>query len=484
MADNDPTTLPAVSAEHRRICAAQFERANQVIASGNYDYGIQLLITCCRLDPANLIYRQTLRRTEKTKYKNNLRGSRFAWLTTSAAKARIKGAKRHRNYVKVLEHGEEVLARNPWDTGVQLDMAEAADALGQVDLAIWILEQARQKDPNLPALNRSLSRLYEKQGNFAQAIALWELVRKMDPADVEAAHKAKDLAASETIKRGQYDQVRATPKQPVPAKEQAAPASVAAPPAAAPAPARLAPLARMADEVAPLQARIESQPTQASAYLDLAAVYRRHNQFAQARAVLQRGLGPTGNHFQLTLELLELELEPFRQNLAIAEDKLRAEPENAQLEEIRQGLHKEINTREMELYRLKADRFPTDLNHRLELGLRLLRAGQFDEAIKELQSARTDARLSWRALMYLGYCFKNRNNWRLARRNFQDALQALPPQEAATRKELLFTLAQGCAEANELADAVEMGHELANLDFVYRDIGRLLDEWQARLQQA
>jgi len=63
-------------------------------------------------------------------------------------------------------------------------------------------------------------------------------------------------------------------------------------------------------------------------------------------------------------------------------------------------------------------------------------------------------------------------------------LQALPPQEAATRKELLFTLAQGCAEANELADAVEMGHELANLDFVYRDIGRLLDEWQARLQQA
>jgi Flp pilus assembly protein TadD len=240
----------------------------------------------------------------------------------------------------------------------------------------------------------------------------------------------------------------------------------------------------MAEEVAPLQARIEAQPTQASAYLDLAAVYRRHNQFEQARAVLQRGLGPTGNHFQLTLELLELELEPFRQNLAIAEDKLRVEPENVQLEEIRQGLHKEINTREMELYRLKADRFPTDLNHRLELGLRLLRAGQFDEAIKELQTARTDARLSWRALMYLGYCFKNRNNWRLARRNFQDALQALPPQEAVTRKELLFTLAQGCAEANELADAVEMGHELANLDFAYRDIGRLLDEWQARLQQA
>jgi tetratricopeptide (TPR) repeat protein len=473
MADQHPTTLPTVTPEQRRICAAQFERANQVIASGNHDYGIQLLISCCKLDPANIIYRQTLRRTEKTKFRNNLRGSRFAWLTTSAARARIKSAKRGRNYVKVLEHGEEVLARNPWDISAQMDMAEAADALELPALAIWILEQARQKDPNLPVVNRSLARLFEKQGNFAQAIALWELVRKVDPRDVEAVHKAKDLAATETIQRGQYEQVTITPTAAPPVAESARPA-----------PAKQPPLLKLAEEVAPLQAKIESQPTQPTAYLDLATVYRKHKQLEQARAVLLRGLGPTGHHFQITLELLELELEPFRQNLAIAEDKLQAEPECAELREIRQGLRKEINTRETALYRLKADRFPMEMTHRLELGVRLLRAGQFDEAIKELQTARADARLSWRALMYLGYCFKNRNNWRLARRNFEDALQAVPPQEANARKELLFVLAQGCAEAGELADAVEKGNELAHIDFAFRDIGRLVDEWQARLQQA
>lgn len=471
MADPRPTSLPTVTPEHRRICAAQFERANQVIASGNYDYGIQLLISCCKLDPANLIYRQTLRRTERTKFRNNLRGSRFAWLTTSAARARIKAAKRGRHYAKVLEHGEEVLARNPWDISAQMDMAEAADALGLPQLAIWILEQARQKDPTLPALNRSLARLFEKQGNFAQAIALWELVRKVDPSDVEAVHKAKDLAATETIQRGNYEQVTAAPP----------PAAESPPP---PPPVKQSPLSKLADEVAPLQAKIEAEPTQPKAYLDLAAVYRKHQQLEQARAVLLRGLGPTGHQFQITLELLELELEPFRQNLAIAEDKLRADPESVELREIRQGLRKEINTRETELYRLKADRFPMELTHRLELGVRLLRAGLFDEAIKELQTARADARLSWRALMYLGYCFKNRNNWKLARRNFEDALQAVPPQEVSARKELLFVLAQGCAEAGELADAVETGNELAHIDFAYRDIGRLVEQWQARLQQA
>ncbi|HZT80339.1 MAG TPA: hypothetical protein VFA26_08960, partial [Gemmataceae bacterium] len=93
MASNDASILPPPSPEHRRAAAGQFERANQVIAKGDFDYGIQLLLSCCKLDPANLIYRQRLRLTEKRKYNNNLRGSRLAWLTTWTAKARLKAAK-------------------------------------------------------------------------------------------------------------------------------------------------------------------------------------------------------------------------------------------------------------------------------------------------------------------------------------------------------------------------------------------------------
>ena len=86
-----------------------------------------------------------------------------------------------------------------------MDMAEAADELGQLDLAVWLLEQARQKSQTLPALNRALARLYEKRGNFTQAIALWNLVRKARPADKEADRKLKDLAVNETIARGNYE---------------------------------------------------------------------------------------------------------------------------------------------------------------------------------------------------------------------------------------------------------------------------------------
>src|SRR5262249_45129303 len=121
---------------------------------------------------------------------------------------------------------------------------------------------------------------------------------------------------------------------------------------------------------------------------------------------------------------------------------------------------------------------------RFEMGVRLLRAGQLDEAIHALQTVRADPRYQWKALMYLGYCFNKRKNWRLAQRNFEDALQNLPANEEAVKKELLFELAQGCADAGDLAKAIEVGYELANLDFGYHKIGNLLDEWQGRLQQA
>ncbi|HKB35387.1 MAG TPA: hypothetical protein VKD72_02970, partial [Gemmataceae bacterium] len=85
--------------------------------------------------------------------------------------------------------------------------------------------------------------------------------------------------------------------------------------------------------------------------------------------------------------------------------------------------------------------------------------------------------------LYLGHSFKTRNNWRLARRNFEEALQSVPTGEDQARRELFFQLAQGCADAGDLPDAINYGNELANLDFSYRDIGRLLDQWQTRLEQ-
>jgi tetratricopeptide (TPR) repeat protein len=484
MANANPQRLPAPSPEHRRVAAGQFEHANQVIAAHrNYDYGIRLLLSCCQLDPANLIYRQALRRTQRAKYNNNLKGGWLASLRTWPIKARVKSALRKGDYLRVLEHGERVLVRNPWDVGTHMDMAAAADALGLLDVAIWSLEQARHKEARDPVLNGTLAELYERRGNFTQAIALWELVRKARPSDPDIERKIKDLAASDTIARVRTQKVTG---EPVRHDDVLFDDDAAAP--AAPSDRRGGRAKKTANhplvrEAEALREKIKLDPTNPNIWMHVASLYRRADDLEQARAVLLEGLGPTGNSFHLGLELADLDIEPFRRDLAVAEERVQEHPGSKEFARIRRRLLREINARELELYRTKADRFPTEMVHRYEVGVRLLRAGQVDEAIAELQAARADARLSWQTALQLGHCFKARNNWRLARRNFEDALRQLPSSEKDARKEILFQLAQGCAANGELSNAVEVAHELANVDFGYRDIGRLLDEWEERLRQ-
>jgi Tfp pilus assembly protein PilF len=294
---------------------------------------------------------------------------------------------------------------------------------------------------------------------------------------VEAQHKAKDLAATDTITRGRYEEVVTTARAAEGDEEgddEEAGEDTALPPPF---------LDRVTREANPLLERIKAEPTNAPLYVQLATVYRKADQHDKAREVLQEGIAACGNNFEMSIDLAELDLEPFRRNLVLTEDKLKNDPNNDELRKIRVRLLKEINTRELDLYRQKSNRFPTEMGHRFELGVRLLRAGQVDEAIRELQQTRADPRHHWRSLLYLGYCFKARNNWRLAQRNFEDALQNLPPGEDSLKKELLFQLAQGSADAGDLARAVELAYELANLDFGYRDIGKLLDEWQEKVQR-
>lgn len=475
MAEKLPVRLPTITPEQRRVAAGQFERANQVIATGNHDYGIQLLLTCCKLDPASLTYRQALRKAVKAKYRNNLRGSSLAFFNTFSTRISLKKARRKQDHIKVLEYAEKILRYNPWDNDVQLDMAQAFDSLGLLDNGIWTLDQARQKNAEDAHVNRALARLYEKRGNFTQAIALWQLVRKVDPRDNEAQHKVKDLAAESTIQKGRYEEAIQR------GGEEGEEADDAKPAQATPGQATED---RAAKEVTAVRARIKADPTNANAYLQLANAYRRAEQVDKAREVLREAASATGNHFEVVLMLAELDIEPLRKDLLVAEKKLRQDPGNAELVHVRTKLYQEVNARELEIFRKKSDRFPTEMAHRFEIGQRLLRIGQVDEAIRELQASRTDPRLAGKALMCLGHCFKTRNNWRLAQRNFEEALQLTAAGEEAMRKELMFQLAQGHAESGDLAKATEIGLELANLDFNYKNIGRLLDDWQARMQKA
>jgi serine/threonine protein kinase len=209
---HDSDVFPPGSPEQSRAAAGQFERAAEVLGHGNYEYGLRLLASCCKLDPANLMYRQALRKAQKAKHRNTPPNKTLGWLTGLPSRARLKTAKRIGDHQRVLELGEEMLNQNPWDLGTQMDMAAAAEGLGLLNLAAWILEEARQTERKDLNLQRALARVYEKLGKLSTALALWESVRKAAPDDGDAHRKAQELAARDTIARGGYQEqiLRAT----------------------------------------------------------------------------------------------------------------------------------------------------------------------------------------------------------------------------------------------------------------------------------
>ncbi len=479
------TTLPKLTPEQRRAAQGQFERANQVLKGGDHDYGLQLLLTCSKLDPANIMYRQALRQAQRARYQNNERGQPLAYVRSLFGRLRLKRAMMRGDYQEALVQAELILMRNPWDLGTHLVMANAFEELDWSDHALWTLEQIRPIHPKNPKVNRPLAQLYEKRGNFNQAITLWELVRAAVPTDLEAQRKAKDLSASAAIAKGRYEEALAgtalSPMEEAEAENATAEEpALTETPAFAPAPS-LSGEQRYPREIAHIVERIKTNPRVANGYLQLAEFYKKADQLEKAKETLQQGLGPTGNSFEITQELFDLDIEPFRRNLVIAEERLKKKPDDPQLEQVRAKLAKEINTRELEFHRRRSDRSPTDTAARFEMGLRLLRVGQIDEAIKELQTVRNDPRHHGKALFYLGMCFKSRNNIRLAQRNLEEALQQLGTSDTALRKEAMYLLALGYVETGELQRALDLGSDLANLDFNYKNIGTLLDDWQAKV---
>ena len=474
------TTLPRLTTQQRQAAVGQFERANQILkAGGDIDYTLNLLLTCCKIDPGNLTYRQTLRQTQRTKYQNNEKGQPLATFWSLGTRLKLKKSMLKQQYAEALIQAELICMRNPWDLGAHLNMAKAFEGLSLNDHALWTLEQIRAVHPKNPKVNRPLARLYEKRGNFNQAIALWELVRVAEPHDIEAQRKAKDLAASATIAKGRYEEA-ARGEVPTQLAQPEKDADFEMDTMEQTEPMTEVVADRNPREVAQALERIKKNPKNANAYLHLVSIYKKADQFDKARDTLKQALEATSNSFEIAQELLDLDIEPMRRDLAVTEERLRKTPNDTELQGIRNKLTKEIHTQELAYYRQRSDRFPTDTGARFEMGLRLLRVGQTEEAIKELQAVRNDPRFHGKALFYLGFCFKARNNWRLALRNFEEALQNLGENEMFLRKEAMYYSALGHAETNDFNRALELGSDLANLDYNYKNISTLLEQWQSK----
>lgn len=130
---------------------------------------------------------------------------------------------------------------------------------------------------------------------------------------------------------------------------------------------------------------------------------------------------------------------------------------------------------ELNVYKERMERYPTDLRIKYEYGVRNFKAGRFDEAIPLLQSARSDPKNRIACGMYLGRCFFKKGYYSQAVAELEDSIKAHDVGDDDLAKSMLYWLGRAQEEAAEANGARKTYGRILQVDYNYRDVRARLD---------
>ncbi|MEZ6064482.1 MAG: tetratricopeptide repeat protein [Planctomycetaceae bacterium] len=429
----------------------------------NWDYAIQMFGTCVSLKPHLVTYRQTLRGCQRSKYDNNGSGAgTFAKAKLMGIRGRIKKARGKEEWQELDKAAEEGLALNPWDTGLNSDVGEAALKREFMEVAEFAYKTALEADMKSKPLAIQYAELLERIGKYTDAVKVWAVIKKLDPEDMTPDRKMTQLQAKETTTRGGFEDAGST--QDVRKKGDAAAARQGE--AAAPG----------ESEEADLKHAIRREPEKIEHYQKLAAYYRRRKQLDDALKLLNKALELSGNDVAYREQVEDVELDMLRQNrdtareLASSDDTARKNWEE---------LEKELVKRELEVYLRREQRYPQDMRLKMDIATRFMQFQKWGEAIPRLQKAAQDVRLEAQARAHMGTCFLKEGKTSLAKGQLERAVATLNSErDPKLFKSTYYNLGRVYEQLGEVENAEKCYGEILVIDYEYKDVKDRLEKLQ------
>lgn len=453
-----------------------FEHATKDAGKNDYDYANDLFTQCVSGNPSNLVYLQGFLANLQKKYSNNKKGGKFAGIKGAGAKKAMKQAAGKHDWKGVIKAGCGMLKLNPWDTHTLITMANACHEMGVDECQLYYLRWALNAEPKSVEVNRMAAQQLGLMGQFDQAIICWHRVEEAKPGNQEAQNAISQLTVEKTIYQGGYDRealkaqgvISSTdsqigrPKGPPPGKpEKTEEEDPDEPPKS--------PEERLQEAIADNPANVEN-------YLELADLYSHVQRFDEAEAMLTKALQASGGGDQHIRERLEdTQLRRGRIQVEIAERRA-TETKTEEAITLARRMQVEINQRELEVFASRSEQNPGNTTLLFEFGLRLKRAGKYSEAIQSFQAARDDVRRKALVHLELGECFQKIEQYRLAMKEYEAAVEACGDRDKEVRKLCLYRAGVLGTGLRDLGRAERHLNELAQIDFSYKDVAARLDK--------
>ncbi|MDP6379981.1 MAG: hypothetical protein QF662_01440, partial [Phycisphaerae bacterium] len=215
MAEDKPETAGEIadaaielSPEVLHMADGCFERAEQAVQRGNFDYAIALYLEGIRYNPQDTGRGHRGLREVALKKAAQGGGAGFGALMKQMKATYYQMLGRHKDAMLALE---AYLATKPNDVSALAAMMQSSRKNGYPAVAIWFGELAvgqtlKSKKPNKQLLI-TMAGLYEHGKQFRKAVDILSEAIRVDPGDRSLDKWLRDMSASGTIDDGKLDSV-------------------------------------------------------------------------------------------------------------------------------------------------------------------------------------------------------------------------------------------------------------------------------------
>ncbi|HOC58052.1 MAG TPA: tetratricopeptide repeat protein [Verrucomicrobiota bacterium] len=442
-----------------------YVKGNDAVQRDNLDYAIDLFNQVLAKEPGVFECRKALRNAQ-TRKAGSGRGF-FKKIMSSAGSSPLL-ARGHlalgKDPAEALKIAEQILNGDPANSAAHKLVVEAATALDLPQTAVLSLEMLVAHSPNDQDIAVKYAHALANAGEVRKAEAVLANLYRASPHDQELAQALKDLSARKTLDEGGYEALAdgtGSYRDILKDKEEAVLLEQQN---------RQVKSEDVAERlIREYEARLQTEPKNLKLLRQLAELYTQKEQFDRALSYYdQIKASEIGGDASLDRNIADTVRRKYDHQMAQLD---ATAPDHA---EKLAALQAEKQAYQLAECQKRAERFPTDLQIRFELGQLYFQAGKTTEAMKEFQKAQGNPHRRIQALSYLGQCFARRGIHDLAASTFQDAVKekAVFDEE---KKELIYLLGSVFEKMGKRDDAIAQFKIIYAVDVGYKDVADKID---------
>ncbi len=445
-----------------------FNKGFTAIERNNYDYAIDLLLTCVDMEPAFLRARKFLRAAAIKRFL--ARGGNaqirhaLAFIAGLPLLLKYQLAMHQKRHLDALQIAERLMSNDPLQPVFIRALGRAAEAAEMPEIAIQTLTLVREHMSDSYSTLFWLGQLYLKTGQTQQALQCFEELVNTYPSDGEAMKALKDTMAVNSMNQDGWETaardgfrsaIKDTKESEMLERESKA-------------------VKGDQDLEALIQEalqKIREEPENVNYRRALASLYANAKRFDEAIETLEESqkMG-VGRDPQIDRNIMLIRLRKFDADMESA--TAGGDTETAET------LRKERDAFRYEYTQDMVKRYPNDTALRFEMGIQYYQREMLNEAIQQFQLAQRNPKHRLQAIFYMGMCFKQKKQYDMAAEQMEVAIRESETMDD-TRKEVLYQLGLIYLDTDREERAMECFKQIYQADIGYKDVAQRIESQYA-----